>query len=906
MKRVIVIVVILMSQLMVVPSAFGIPQGSGTAADPWRVASLDDLHWLSQKPEVWDDCFRQTGDIDATATRYWNHGAGFSPIGQDEDHSFSGSYDGQGFRITHLYMDRPATYTGLFGVIRNARLSDVHLMSAEIYGTGNSGGLAGAVVDSRIGLCEVSGTVEGAESTGGITGMVSGGSVLDGCTVQADLKGHGEITGGVAGQVRGSVLKQCSLTGQITTDFSLSQNLGGIAGLADCSKITHCQARGTLLSLNSYTNQVGGAVGELTDGSLLEYASFQGNIHKPHLVVSMYTGGLVGMTDGSRIRRSFCTGNLDSRGCCAGLTSINTNQSLIEDCYSRMNVTGRCVAGLVRWNENSTITRCYAAGELTGSESAFGLIHTLISGEVVSSFWDMELSGQTASNGGSGATTAELGSRMFLTLQEPAWDFAGEWNYDQSPEDIWGFNYALNSTYPVLTFQPVWPGEAPAGSGTAPDPYRMETLAHLRWLSVHHEAWSDHFVQVSDIDASETGEWNNGFGMAGIGDEYNGPFTGEYHGRLHRISGMCMNHGRTSESGLFGWVSGGAIDSLILTDVDIRGAWFAGALAGHIDNHTRIRDCSVSGTVSGGSDMGGLVGAVYDSDLSRCHADCRVINGFFAGGLAGRLQWGQLECCSSMGSLENGDHTGGLVADAIHATLTDCWSRSTVHARGGAGGLIDMMSGGTLANNCYAAGRVESRLGYSGGLVSLRRDSCQVENCFWDLEVSGQAESDGGTGKTTLAMQLLATYTDLATEGLDYPWDFVNDPGDDTGSRDIWIIPADMFNGYPVLNPQPEFDAANSDRAFPLQPPKILQLQGAYPNPFNEAARIEYELARPSVVRLQLFDILGREAAAPVKQWQKGGMQRLCLNGHGLSSGIYIYRLSADGQSATGRIMLVK
>ena len=54
-------------------------------------------------------------DIDCSCTSGWNGGAGFEPIGSDSN-MFTGTLDGKGYKITHLYINRPSTnYVGLFG-----------------------------------------------------------------------------------------------------------------------------------------------------------------------------------------------------------------------------------------------------------------------------------------------------------------------------------------------------------------------------------------------------------------------------------------------------------------------------------------------------------------------------------------------------------------------------------------------------------------------------------------------------------------------------------------------------------------------------------------------------------------------------------------------------------------------
>jgi hypothetical protein len=74
--------------------------------------------------------------------------------------------------------------------------------------------------------------------------------------------------------------------------------------------------------------------------------------------------------------------------------------------------------------------------------------------------------------------------------------------------------------------------------------------------------------------------------------------------------------------------------------------------------------------------------------------------------------------------------------------------------------------------------------GYSrvGGLVGWNTDT--VSNSFWDTETSGQATSDGGTGKTTAKMQDIASFSGagwsiitVATPGMhnfSYIWNIVN------------------------------------------------------------------------------------------------------------------------------------
>ncbi|MXY70423.1 MAG: T9SS type A sorting domain-containing protein [Acidobacteriia bacterium] len=76
-----------------------------------------------------------------------------------------------------------------------------------------------------------------------------------------------------------------------------------------------------------------------------------------------------------------------------------------------------------------------------------------------------------------------------------------------------------------------------------------------------------------------------------------------------------------------------------------------------------------------------------------------------------------------------------------------------------------------------------------------------------------------------------------------------------------------------------------------------------YPNPFARAATIAYELQNTSHVVLRIYDILGRELAVLVDERQSAGSHSAMLDASAWPSGIYLYRLEAGNQVATGRLV---
>ncbi len=88
--------------------------------------------------------------------------------------------------------------------------------------------------------------------------------------------------------------------------------------------------------------------------------------------------------------------------------------------------------------------------------------------------------------------------------------------------------------------------------------------------------------------------------------------------------------------------------------------------------------------------------------------------------------------------------------------------------------------------------------------------------------------------------------------------------------------------------------------------PDDIRLAQNFPNPFNPSTEIAYELKSPSVVKLVVYDRLGKEVAALVNRMQPAGSYSVKFEGTDLPTGSYFYRLNAGGQSLVRTMMLVK
>ncbi len=88
--------------------------------------------------------------------------------------------------------------------------------------------------------------------------------------------------------------------------------------------------------------------------------------------------------------------------------------------------------------------------------------------------------------------------------------------------------------------------------------------------------------------------------------------------------------------------------------------------------------------------------------------------------------------------------------------------------------------------------------------------------------------------------------------------------------------------------------------------PSGFNLQQNYPNPFNPVTNIKFSLPKAGLVTLKVYDISGREVAELVNQNLNAGTFNFDFDASHLSSGVYFYRISADGFKDVKKMMLVK
>jgi len=88
--------------------------------------------------------------------------------------------------------------------------------------------------------------------------------------------------------------------------------------------------------------------------------------------------------------------------------------------------------------------------------------------------------------------------------------------------------------------------------------------------------------------------------------------------------------------------------------------------------------------------------------------------------------------------------------------------------------------------------------------------------------------------------------------------------------------------------------------------PAAYKMYQNYPNPFNPVTTISYQIPKQCQVKLEIFDIQGREVTVLVDKIQDVGYKSVNFDAGGLAGGIYFYRIQADGYIQTKKLLLLK
>jgi hypothetical protein len=402
--------------------------GSGTPEDPHQIATADQLALVGSASILWDKALALTADVDV-------NGIQVQRIGVSPGSEFRGSFDGRGHTIRNLTTDSGGLSmwcVALFGWIHaDGCVTNLNLEHPVIKGGGQRSGYLGALAGLSHGLlsnCTATDVlVEARAAHGGISAYV----------------------GGLAGYNRGSI-DHCWVAGNVSGDV----NIGGLLGL-NYGNVVRCRAGARVSGKMNLGGLVGCNLGSSTLAPGGTYSIVTRAVIKDSCATgqvagdedSAVIGGLVGSNASSDVAGCYATGAASGESGLGGLVGYNALGSTITNSYATGDVTGRsAVGGLVAGNAGA-VAACYATGKVVGDEYLGGLAGWDWVKTITESFWDIQTSGLSESDGGAGKTTAEM--QAASTFLDAGWDFVGE--TANGSEDIWWIDEG--NDYPHLSWE---------------------------------------------------------------------------------------------------------------------------------------------------------------------------------------------------------------------------------------------------------------------------------------------------------------------------------------------------------------------------------------------------------------------------------------------------------------------
>jgi hypothetical protein len=395
--------------------------GDGSADNPFQVANLTQLNSVR---DFLDASFIQIADIDASETLEWNEGAGFEPIGSwttpSTNSPFTGTYDGNGFTISGLFInDNTSDYVGLFVFISDGEVRDLTLHDVSISGMDNPSYTSGRQ-----------------EGLGAVTGRNDG--TISNVVVTGQLDGLGNQIGGIVGDnLTSGVIENSSVNAEVANPSVFFT--GGVAGI-NRGEILNTHSSGVI---NGRT-AVGGISGS-NSGVIFQSSSTM------DVIASENDAGGISGRNTNTIEESFATGDItgvQNVGGLAGSSSgfFDIREGFIINSYATGNVTGESrVGGLlgIQPGGGNTINS-YAAGQVNSTVSFVGGLVGLnnINSTFTNSFWNIETTGQTSTS-----TSGTLENVSGLTAYEMMEaSFYDSWDLDL----IWEIEQGENASYPYL------------------------------------------------------------------------------------------------------------------------------------------------------------------------------------------------------------------------------------------------------------------------------------------------------------------------------------------------------------------------------------------------------------------------------------------------------------------------
>ena len=352
---------------------FSFDGGDGSAGNPYQISNICQLQNIAANTITAggvaytnllaaDKSYILIEDIDATYTAEWDSeaGLGFNPIGNNNS-NFNGTFDGKGFTLSNLIIDRTTDYIGLFGY-NTGTIKDITLDSVDITGNDHVGGLVGRNdgTNSNVGTIEnsnSSGSISGNFSVGGLVGSTIFSSSIENSTSSANVKGTNNNVGGLVGNTIFSSIENSTSSGSV----SGIGNVGGFIGFNDSGTITDSTSYGNVEG----DENVGGFVGDYkhttnSPANKIANSTSYGDVVGKGGNNDGNIGGFVGQNQGGTIENSLSSGSVQGNLTVAvgGFVGANISGTYTNDTWCKPAADSSPVAAFGSGGPVTGITNC--------------------------------------------------------------------------------------------------------------------------------------------------------------------------------------------------------------------------------------------------------------------------------------------------------------------------------------------------------------------------------------------------------------------------------------------------------------------------------------------------------------------------------------------------------------------
>ena len=453
---------------------------------------------------------------------------------------------------------------------------------------------------------------------------------------------------------------------------------------------------------------------------------------------SIYTGILAG-TNGGSVIASYTTGSVSGTTRVGGIIGYQgLNAASIHSSYSTASVSGTQYVGGVLGQKFGSVTNSYATGLVSrasgGASEIGGLIGSSSQGTTTASYYDTTTSG-CRTGGSNGCTGSPGGGTGYATaaLQNPT-GYTGiysTWNANidsvAGNDDPWDFG--ATTQYPILVLHLAKDydedndgyidistlaqldavrhdlngnGDATHADYAAAFP-RRATAASERMGCPSGTCTGYELVASLDFDTNGDGSvtvtgdayWNSGNGWNPIGT-----YTSNFKGNGHTINNLFISRASISNVGLFSRANSARIETLGVTNANVRGGANTGILLGYMNRGNMVA-CYTTGKVQGGDQTGGLVGysGFQGGAINSSYSTAYVIGSRYVGGLLGFGTNGSITNSYSTGRVDPANDSGGFLGQsgANHTQSNNYWDTTTSGRSGGIGVVAPGIAPGSSA-----------------------------------------------------------------------------------------------------------------------------------------------------------------------------------------------------------------